>query len=135
MERKPSTEVRMFLRQKSSKLALASPRRANEQHALGDTRTERGEFLGVLEEFDDFLQLLLGFLDAGHVLERDGRLVAHEHPGAALSEAEGLVIGALRLAHHEQQDGAEEDQRQQIDEDPEPVAELRRVFDGVLDTG
>src|SRR6266849_7412092 len=114
---------------------LARPWRADEQHAFGDQCAEGGELLGVLEKFDDFLELLFGFFDTGHILEGDGRLVAHEHARAAFAEAEGLVIGALGLAHHEQQDGAEEDQRQQIDEDAQPVADLRRLFNGIGDTG
>ena len=112
---------------------LARAWRADQQHALGDAGAERGELLGVLEELDDLLQLLLGLFHAGHVLERDGRLVAHEHARAALAEAERLVIRALRLAHHEQQDGAEEDQRQQIDQDAQPVADRRRLLDRVGD--
>ena len=45
----------------------------------------------------------------GDVGERDDRLVAEEHPGAALAEAQRLVIGALGLAHHEEDEAADDD--------------------------
>ena len=92
---------------------LAGARRADQQHAARDARAERGELLRVLQELDDFLELGLRLVDAGHVVERDDRLVADEHPRAALAEAERLVIRALGLAHHEQDEPDDHDQRQQ----------------------
>ena len=68
---------------------LAGAGRPDEQHAARDARAERVELLRVLEELDDFLELGLGLVDAGHVVERDDGLVAEEHPGAALAEATG----------------------------------------------
>ena len=92
---------------------LAGARRADEQHAARDARAERVELLGVLQELDDFLELGLGLVDAGDVGERDDRLVAEEHPRAALAEAQGLVIRALGLAHHEEDEAADDEQRQE----------------------
>ena len=66
---------------------LAGAWRADKQHAARDARAERVELLRVLEELNDFLELGLGLVDAGDVLERHDRLVAEEHPGAALAEA------------------------------------------------
>ena len=68
---------------------LAGAGRPDEQHAARDARAERVELLRVLQELDDFLELGLGLVDAGHVVERDDGLVAEEHPGAALAEATG----------------------------------------------
>ena len=92
---------------------LAGARRADEQHAARNPRAERVELLGVLEELDDFLELGLGLVDAGDVLERHDRLVAEEHARAALAERERLVIGALGLSHHEEDEAADQDHRQQ----------------------
>ena len=92
---------------------LAGAGRPDQQDAARDARAERVELLRVLQELDDFLELCLGLVDAGHVVERDDRLVAEEHPRAALAEAEGLVIGALGLAHHEEDEPADDEQRQQ----------------------
>ncbi len=78
-------------------------------------------FSGIFEELDDFLELGLGLVDAGHVVERDDRLVAEEHPRPALAEAEGLVIGALGLSHHEEDEPADHDQWQDRGQhEPEP---------------
>ena len=107
---------------------LAGAGRPDEQHAARDARAERVELLRVLQELDDFLELRLGLVDAGDVGERDDGLVAEEHPGPALAEAEGLVIGALGLAHHEEDEAADDEQRQQPGEqEPEP----RRVGRGL----
>ena len=73
----------------------------------------RVELLRVLQELDHLGQLLLGLVHAGHVVEGHDGLVAEEHARAALAEAHGLVIGALRLAHHEEDEPADQEHRQQ----------------------
>ena len=106
---------------------LAGAGRADQQDAARDAGAERVELLRVLEELDDFLELRLGLVHAGHVVERDDGLVAEEHPGAALAEREGLVIGALGLAHHEEDEAADDEQRQQArQQQPEPRRVGRR---------
>ena len=71
------------------------------------------ELLGVLQELDHLGQLLLRLVHAGDVVEGDDGLVAEEHAGPALAEAHGLVIGALRLPHHEEDEPADQQDRQQ----------------------
>ena len=84
------------------------------------------ELLGVLEELDDFLQLLLGLIHAGHVLEGDDGLIAQEHPRAALAERDRLVVGALRLPQHEEEQRADEQHRQQRrQQQAQPLAAVR----------
>ena len=54
-------------------------------------------------------------------------LLAEEHPGSALPEGEGLVIGALGLAHHEVDEPADHEERQepgQQQADPRVVGRL-----------
>jgi len=46
-------------------------RRADEQHALRNSRADRGEFARILEKFHHFDKLLLLLVGAGDVLERD----------------------------------------------------------------
>ncbi len=87
---------------------LAGAGRADEQHAARDPGAEAVELLGVLEELDHLGQLLLRLVHAGHVVERDDGLVAEEHAGPALAEAHGLVIRALGLPHHEEDEAADE---------------------------
>ena len=81
-------------------------------------------FSGVLEELHDFLELRLGLVHAGHVGEGDDGLVAEEHAGPALAEGQRLVVGALGLAHHEEDEAADHEQRQQA---RQQQAEPRRV--------
>ena len=114
---------------------LTGAGRADQQHALGDARAERGELLRVLEELDDFGELFLGFIDAGHVGEGDGDLAAGEQAGAALAEAHGLRVRALRLPHDEQQEETEEEEREEVQEQAQPRAEAGRVLVFEVDGG
>ena len=104
---------------------LAGAGRADEQDAARDARAQGDELLRVLEELDDFLQLFLRFVHAGDVDEGDGGLVGGEHARAALAEAHGLGVGALRLAHHEEDQADEDQDRQELQQQADPVAELR----------
>src|SRR5947199_4213184 len=74
---------------------LAGARGAHQQHPLGDAAAELLELLWLLEELDDLLQLLLGLLDAGDVLERHLLARGVEELGLALAEGERLVAAGL----------------------------------------
>ena len=52
---------------------LAGARRADEQHALRRRAAQARVALGRFEEIDDLDELVLGFVDAGDVVERDSR--------------------------------------------------------------
>ncbi len=106
----------------TGKERLACAGRSDEQDASGDARTQVLEAFRESQEIDDLFELFLGLVGSGDILESDARLVADEHPSAAASEAEGLVGAALGLTHHEQEHGAEEDERQEVDEDAEETA-------------
>ena len=90
---------------------LAGSRRAHQQHALGDAAAELLELLGLLEELDDLLQLLLGLLDAGDVLERHLLAGGVEELGLALAEGERLVAAGLHLAHEEDPEADDQQHR------------------------
>ena len=81
---------------------LAGSRRPDEQDALGDAAAEALELLRLAEELDDLLELFLGLVDAGDVLEGDLLLLHGEQAGAALAEAHGLVAAGLHLAQQEE---------------------------------
>ena len=74
---------------------LAGPRRPDQQHALGNPPAKVRVLLRVLQELDDFPQLLHGFVDAGDVGEahldlvvgEDLRLAARERHHAAFGTA------------------------------------------------
>ncbi len=84
---------------------LAGSRGAHQEHALGNAAAELLELLRFLEELDDFLELFLGLVYPGDVLERYFFLRTGGQLRAALAERQGLVPAALHLPH---------------DEDPEP---------------
>jgi hypothetical protein len=65
---------------------LAGARGPDQQHALGDLAAQGGELLGGLEEVDDLLQLLLGLLDAGDVVEAHAGAFFGGHLGVGLAE-------------------------------------------------
>ena len=63
-------------RDRAREQRLAGSGRADEQHALRDPSADRGEALGLPQEVDDLLDLVLRLVDAGDVLEGDDRAVA-----------------------------------------------------------
>ena len=106
---------------------LAGAGRAHQQHALGDLAAQALELLRVLEEVHDLLELGLGLVDAGYVLEGDAALLLGQQLGARLAEAHGAAAAGLHLAHHEEPGADNEKQRrplQQIAEQGVDVAVL-----------
>ena len=57
------------------------------------------EFLRIAQIFDDFLQLGLGLVDAGDIVERHPSLALGQKPGARFAEAHRLAAARLHLAH------------------------------------
>jgi len=91
---------------------FARPGRPHQEHALRNPPAQLLEFLGLLQELHNLGELLDGLIDAGHVLERDLLLLAGQQLGPAFAEGDGLVAGALHLAHQEHPKADEQDQRQ-----------------------
>ena len=79
---------------------LAGAGRADQQNALRDARAEPAERCRVAQEGDDFLQLDLGLVDAGHVVEGHLRVGLDIDLGARLADrhqaAETLAFGMRR---------------------------------------
>src|SRR5690606_38479762 len=80
------------------KQRLAAPWRAGEEHAAGNASAEAHELLGVLEELDDLLDLVLGLIDAGDVLEGDAVHLLGQHAVARLAETAEHAAAARRGA-------------------------------------
>ena len=66
---------------------FAGARRAHQQHALGNAAAQPLELVGVLQELDDFLQVVLDALQAGHVGKRDRLFARFVALGRAFAEA------------------------------------------------
>ena len=105
---------------------LAGAGRADEQAALRDAAAEPLELLRVLEEFDDFLELLLRLVDTGDVGEGDAPLVLLQHAGARLAETEDAARAALHPPHEVDPDADQEQHRERRDEQRHQKAGLLR---------
>ena len=96
---------------------LPVPGGPEQQHALGDLGPDRAELLGVLQELLDLLQLLDGFVDAGHVVEGDLGLVLGDLLGLRLAELHHPAAAALGLHDDEDHESEDQDPRQQPDQE------------------
>src|SRR5207244_1257969 len=74
---------------------LPRPRRPDQQNAAGDAPAEPLELAGVAQELDDLLEVLLGLVHPGYVLERDAPVGFGQKLGPALAETESLAARTL----------------------------------------
>ncbi len=91
---------------------LAGAGRSDQQHAARNPPAEALELLRVAQELDDLLQVLLGLVDAGDVLERHAPVRLRQKLRLRLAEAERLAAGALHLAHEEDPHRQDEEHRE-----------------------
>ena len=80
-----------FARDRARDQRLAGAGRADQQHAARNLAAEPLEFAGIAQELDDLLQVLLGLVDAGDVLEGDAAMRLGQQLGARLAEAQRLA--------------------------------------------
>ena len=92
---------------------FAGSRRAHEQNALGNASAELLELRRLTQVVDDLLQLFLGLVYAGHLLESDLLLLHGEEARPALAERHRLVAAGLHLAHEEEPDADQKNERTQ----------------------
>src|SRR5882724_5338243 len=111
-----------FAGDRAGQQSLARARRSHEQHALRNSSAELLEFLGIFQEFDDFLQLFLGFVGSGDVLESGFLLLRGEQPRAGLAKTQGFVSTSLHLPQEEQTKADEENERSSVQQNQNPVA-------------
>ena len=74
-------------------------------------------FFGFLRNSTISVELLLGLVDARHVLEGDLGLVLVQQLGPALAEGHGLAAAALHLAHEEDPHADQQQHREPGDEE------------------
>src|SRR5687767_6525911 len=91
---------------------LPRTRRPHQKNALGDSPSEFLEFLGFFQELDDLRQLFLRFLYSGDILESHLLLLARQQARAAFAERKSFVPAALHLAHEENPEADQKDERQ-----------------------
>ena len=87
------------------------------------------ELLRVLEELDDFAQLLLGLVDTGHVGEGHLGPVLGQQLRSAAPERERLATACLQVAEdHEKDEDREHRRREEEQHGGRDAARVRRVF-------
>ena len=101
-----------FARDRTRDQGLAGAGRTDQQHAARNPSAEALEFSGIAQEFDDLLQVLLGFVDTGDVLEGDAAMGLRQHLGARFAEAHRLAGTALHLAGQEDPHADQRDEGQ-----------------------
>ena len=84
-----------------AKRVLPVPRRAHEEDAPGNTRAQVAIFLGIAKKIHFLLQLRLGLVGPGHIVESHFGLITRIAASLGAPEAEhaGLMRVALRLIH------------------------------------
>src|SRR5262249_15393886 len=93
-------------------LGVAGGGAPNKHPPGGAPPAEPLEFRGIAQEFDNFLQIELGFVDAGDVLECDAAVRLGQKLGSTLAKAERLAAGALHLPRQEDPNADQGDKRQ-----------------------
>ena len=115
-------------RDRAREQRLAGAGRPDQQHAARNAAAEPLELAGIAQELDDLLEILLGLVDAGDVLEGDAAVRLGQQLGAALAEAERLAAGSLHLPRQEYPHADQRDERQPRDQErhePRHVVLLR----------
>ncbi len=102
-----------FACDRAGKQRLTGTGRADEQHAARNTSAEPLELLRVAQEFDDFFQILLGFIDTGNVVKGDAAMRFRQKLGLGFAKAHGASRTALHLTHEEQPDAEDQKHWQQ----------------------
>src|SRR5262249_1276357 len=77
--------------------SFAGARRSNHQDGFRNAATQFLKFLRVAQKFDQFLDFILRFFDAGDVLERDLVFVTGEHARLRFAEVESAFSGHADL--------------------------------------
>ncbi|OLC07636.1 MAG: hypothetical protein AUH41_10030 [Gemmatimonadetes bacterium 13_1_40CM_66_11] len=107
---------------------LARSRRPHQECAFRQATTQPLEFLRVLQEIDDLLELLLRLIAAGDVGERNLGRVARQQLCLGFAEGEGAVPALLHLPQHEDHEAEDQDVRQEREQhDAERLPRLPRA--------
>jgi hypothetical protein len=74
------------------------------------------EFVRILQEFDDLLQVLFRLIDARDILEGHAAMALREELGFGLAEAHGFAAARLHLADEEYPHTDQEQRRQPVEQ-------------------
>src|SRR6266446_1218513 len=99
-----------FAGDRTRKQSFAGARRADHQYALRNSAAELLKFFRVAQKLDQLLDFVLGFLDAGDVLECDFVFVTREHARFRFAEIERAFAGHPDLLAEKKIEQREEEQ-------------------------
>src|SRR5262249_1982788 len=105
----------------------------DEKHAARNAAAKALKLARIAEELDDLLEILLGLVDPGNVLECDASVSLGQKLRARLAEAERLAARALHLAGQKYPHADERDERQPGDQkrnEPRHIVLQRTRRDG-----
>jgi hypothetical protein len=89
---------------------LPVPGGPDQQRALGDLAAEAREFLRVAQELDDLLELFLGLVDAGDVVEGHAAMLFGQQLRLGLAKAHRAAASAALHPVHEEDPDADQQQ-------------------------
>src|SRR5947207_4543120 len=98
-----------FARDRSRQQRLARSWRSDQQHALRNSPAQLLELLRILQELDNLLQLFLGLVRSGDILEGGLLLLRGKQPRAGLAKTQCFVSARLHLPHQEQAETNQKD--------------------------
>ena len=101
-----------FTGNRTGKQCFTCSGRANKQDTPRDTTTKTLEFLRFTQKFDNFLQILFGFIDARNILECYAAMRLCQQFCLGLAEPHRSARSALHLAHEENPYADQDDNRQ-----------------------
>ena len=104
------------------KQRLAGSGRAHHHNALGNSPAQLLKLLRLFQELNDLLKLFLGLFDTGDVFEGHALLLIAQELRARLAKRESLVAARLHLAHHENPQANEHEQRRVAYQPEKPLA-------------
>ena len=100
-------------------------RRADEQHALGDTCADLHELLRIFQELNDFLKLGLFLVRACDIVERHLVLAVLRQLCTRLAELHRACTAAGLLVHHEIPERADQHHEDEIRQELRPPRDCR----------
>ena len=95
---------------------LPVPGGPTSKHAARDAAAEPLELLRVAQELDDLLEVVLGLVHAGDVLEGHAAVPLGQQLGARLAEAHGAAGARLHLAHEEDPHADQQQHREPVEQ-------------------
>ncbi len=91
---------------------LTGTRWADQQNTFRNLATQPLELVRIFEKLDNFLQLILGFINAGHIIKSHATRFFGQQLGFAFAKPHRFATAALHLTHEENPDTDEQKHRE-----------------------